>query len=205
MMKQKKIPGIRVLALAVLSLMLSAVGANTAGAAEYAIDTSHSSVNFQIKHLAISKVNGSFNDFKGSFTFDPANPGAMRASAVIQAASVDTGNEKRDDHLRNPDFFDVTKFPTLEFETTGVKMSSADEGQVTGNLTIMGQARPVTLDLEIHGIAQDPWGNERAAATLSGKINRKDWGLTYNSALETGGLLIGEEVKITLEIQGIRQ
>ena len=178
---------------------------SVAGAAEYSIDTSHSSVNFQIKHLAISKVNGSFNDFSGSFHFDPANPGALRAEAVIQTASVDTDNEKRDDHLRNEDFFDVAKFPTITFATTAVNMTSATEGTVQGDLTMMGVTRPVTMDLEILGTAKDPWGNERAGASLSGKIKRKDWGLTYNSAMEAGGLVLGEDVKISLEIEGIKK
>ncbi len=179
--------------------------AGLAGAAEYTIDKSHSSVNFQIKHLAISKVNGSFDDFSGSFSFDPQNPGSLQAKAVIQTASVDTDDEKRDAHLRNEDFFDVEKFPTMTFESTKVTMKNATEGTVDGNLTMMGVTRPVTLDLEILGTVKDPWGNERAGASLSGKINRKDWGLTYNSALETGGLVLGEDVKISLEIEGIRQ
>lgn len=187
-----------------LTLALTAVLAVPAVAADYQIDTSHSSVNFQIKHLAISKVNGAFLDFTGTFSYDPADPAATRAEAVIQVASVDTGNEKRDEHLRNSDFFDVEKFPTMTFKTTSVKMGSATEGQVTGDLTMHGVTRPVTLELEIHGTATDPWGNERVGASLSGTVPRKEWGLTYNAPLEAGGLVLGEDVKISLEIEGIK-
>ena len=155
--------------------------------------------------MAISKVNGSFEDFAGTFSFDPDKPEATRAEAVIQLASVDTGNDKRDDHLRNPDFFDVASYPTMTFTSTSVKMKNAEEGQVTGDLDMHGVTRPVTLDLEITGMVTDPWGNDRIGATLSGKINRKDWGLAWNKALETGGLVVGEDVKITIELQGIKQ
>lgn len=185
-----------------LALLVWAVPALSA---DYAIDMSHSSVNFQIKHMAISKVNGAFTEFEGTFTYDASKPEATRAEAVIQIASVDTGDAKRDDHLRNPDFFDVENHPTMTFTTTGVSMKNAEEGQVTGDLSMHGVTRPVTLDLEITGTVTDPWGNERIGASLSGKINRKDWGLTWNKALETGGLVVGEDVKLTLEIQGIKQ
>ncbi len=174
-------------------------------AAEYSIDKAHSSANFQIKHLAISKVNGSFADFGGTINFDPGNPGATSATAEIQVSSVDTGNTDRDDHLRNPDFFDVEKFPTMTFASTSVKMKNDEEGEITGNLTLHGVTKPVTLDLEINGVATDPWGNEKVGASLSGKINRKDFGLTWNKAMEAGGLVVGEDVKITIEIEGTKK
>jgi polyisoprenoid-binding protein YceI len=188
-----------------VTALLPVMVVGTSLAAEYDIDLSHSSVNFQIKHLAISKVNGAFKDFSGSFSFDPEKPEATRADATIQLASVDTGNEKRDDHLRNPDFFDVAQYPTMTFTTTSVKMKDAEEGEVTGDLTLHGVTKSVTLDLEINGMTVDPWGNERIGASLTGEINRKDWGLTWNKAMETGGLVVGEDVKITLEIQGIKK
>lgn len=173
-------------------------------AADYNIDTSHSSVTFQIKHLAISKVKGAFHDFTGSFSYDPAKPEASSAVVVIQMASVDTGNEKRDDHLRNPDFFEVDTYPNMTFKSTSVKMKNDEEGQVTGNLTMHGVTKPVTLDLEINGMITDPWGNERVGASLSGEINRKDWGLTWSKAMETGGLVVANEVKISIELEGVK-
>ena len=173
-------------------------------AADYNIDTAHSSVTFQIKHLAISKVKGAFTDFTGSFSYDPAKPEASSAVVVIQMASVDTGNEKRDEHLRNPDFFEVDTYPTMTFKSTSVKMKDDDEGQVMGNLTMHGVTKPVTLDLEINGMVTDPWGNERVGASLSGEINRKDWGLTWSKAMETGGLVVADEVKIFIELEGVK-
>lgn len=173
-------------------------------AADYSIDTSHSSVTFQIKHLAISKVKGAFTDFTGSFSYDPAKPEASSAVVVIQMASVDTGNEKRDDHLRNADFFEVDTYPNMTFKSTSVKMKNDEEGQVSGNLTMHGVTKPVTLDLEINGMITDPWGNERVGASLSGKIDRKDWGLTWSKAMETGGLVVADEVKISIELEGIK-
>lgn len=174
-------------------------------AANYDVDPAHSSVNFQVKHLAISKVNGSFGSFTGTFSFTEGNPESWQAEATIEIASVDTGNKDRDDHLRTGDFFDAEQFPTMTFKSTGVKMSSASEGKLTGELTMRGVTKPVVLDLEYYGSATDSWGNERVGFSLSGKITRKDWGLTYNSVLESGGLVIGEDVKLSLEIEGIKQ
>jgi polyisoprenoid-binding protein YceI len=191
---------------AVLALAaLTALTAVPATAAEYDIDLSHSAVGFQIKHLAISKVNGSFGDFSGTFTYDPANPGATKAEAVIQVASIDTGNEKRDSHLKNPDFFDAEKFPTMTFKSTSVTMKDAENGEIAGDLTMHGVTKPVVLKLEVNGTATDPWGNERVGASLTGSLTRADWGLTYNAAMEAGGLVLGEDVKISIEIEGIKK
>lgn len=186
-------------------LLMAMVFSLPALGAPYDIDTSHSSVGFQIKHMAISKVNGSFTDFTGSIDFDPANPGALTAEVVVQMASVDTGNEKRDDHLRNEDFFNVEKFPTMTFKTTSVKMKGEDEAVVKGDLTMHGETRSVQLDLEINGTITDPWGNERVGASLSGKINRRDWGLTWSKTMEAGGLMVGNDVKLSLEIEAIKK
>ncbi len=173
-------------------------------AATYDIDADHSAVSFQIKHLTISKVKGSFGDVTGTFTFTEGQPDTWQAEATIQIASVDTGNQKRDDHLRGDEFFDVAQYPVMTFKSTGVEMTSATEGQLTGELTMRGTTKTVVLDLEYNGSVTDPWGNQRAGFSLTGKIKRKDWGLTYNAALESGGLVIGEEVKISLEIEGIK-
>ena len=188
-------------------LTLTAVVAFSAApslADEYSIDTAHSSVGFQIKHMTISKVNGDFPDFSGTISYDAAQPEALSADVVIQVASVTTGNEKRDTHLKSPDFFEVETFPTMTFKSTAVKMKNAEEGEVTGELTMHGATKPVTLDLTINGAMTDPWGNERVGASLSGTVNRKDWGLVYNKALETGGLMLGEDVKISIEIEAIK-
>ena len=196
--------GIRTLVLGLLSALL--IGTTSAAlAADFAIDPAHSSVNFQIKHLAISKVNGSFGTFAGTFSFTEGDPASWQAAATIEVASIDTGNKDRDDHLRSPEFFDAAQFPTMTFKSTGVTMSSATEGKLQGELTMHGVTKPVELDLEYSGSADDPWGNHRAGFSLSGKINRKDWGVTYNKVLETGGLMLGEDVKISLEIEGIRK
>ncbi len=194
--------GTRWAALGLLTAML--VSAAPTLAANYDIDPAHSSVNFQVKHLAISKVNGSFGSFTGTFSFSEGAPESWQAEATIQIASVDTGNQDRDDHLRNSDFFDAEQFPTMIFKSTGVKMANASEGQLMGELTMHGVTKPVTLDLEFNGTVTDPWGNERAGFSLSGKIKRKEWGLAYNKALESGGLVIGEDVKISLDVEGIK-
>ncbi len=187
-------------ALALIALLT--VAALPAAAARYDIDTAHSSVGFQIKHLAISKVNGSFNDFSGNFAFVEGDPSQWSAEAVIQAASIDTGNKDRDDHLRSADFFDVENFPTITFKSTGVTMTGAAEGVMKGELTMHGVTKEVELDLEFLGTVTDPWGNEKAGFSLSGKIDRREFGLTWSKALETGGLVVDDTVKIMLEIEG---
>lgn len=192
----------------ILTLLVLAVGLMTFGTAAadtYMIDTAHSSVGFQIKHLAIAKVNGTFNDFGGSFVFAPGKADTWTVEAEIQMASVNTGNEKRDAHLKNEDFFDVEKYPTMTFKSTGVKMASDSEGQLMGELTMHGVTKPVVLDLEFNGAITDPWGNEKVGFSAYGTINRTDWGLTFNKALDAGGLMIGEKVKISLEIEAAKQ
>ena len=185
-------------------LLSTAAAALPATAADYDVDVAHSSVGFEVKHMAISKTRGTFDDYTASFTFEPGKPETWSCEAVIQAASVNTNNEKRDEHLRSEDFFDVAKVPTLTFKSTSVKMEDDEEGVMTGELTIHGVTKTVELELELLGTVTDPWGNERAGFSAETKINRKDYGLTYNSVMEAGGLLIGEEVKITIEIEGIK-
>lgn len=174
-------------------------------AATYDIDASHSSVEFKVKHLAISNVKGTFPSFSGVFDFEPGKPESWSVEATIDLASVDTGNEDRDDHLRNEDFFNTEKNPTMVFKSTGVKMEDDDEGLLMGTLTLNGKTLPVTLELEINGTVTDPWGNDRAGFSAEGKIDRRQWGLSYGKAMESGGLVIGHEVKISLEIEGIKQ
>lgn len=189
------------LILPALLLAVGLVASAPAGAATYDIDTAHSSVGFQIKHLAISKVNGGFTDFSGTFEYEPGKPEAWSVTAQIQLASIDTDNSDRDDHLRGPDFFEVEKYPVMTFRSTGVKMDSDTEGKLMGELTLHGVTKPVTLDMEFNGAVTDPWGNHKVGFSATGKIDRKDWDLTFNKALDAGGLLIGEDVKIDIEIE----
>ena len=173
-------------------------------AATYKIDTDHSTVGFKIRHL-LSNVNGRFNQFEGTIDYDPEKPDTWKANVTIQAASIDTNVAPRDKHLKSADFFDVEKFPTLTFKTTKVTDVTPAGAKLEGLLTIHGVEKPVVLDLEIHGVAKDPWGNVKAGFTATTKINRKDFGLTWNKAVESGQFLVGEEVLITLEIEAIQQ
>ncbi len=165
-----------------------------------AIDRSHSEVAFQVRHL-LSKVRGRFNDFAGTIHFDEAAPQNSRVEVVIQAASIDTAEVDRDVHLRSADFFEVEKYPTLAFTSTSVASRSGESYEVVGNLTIHGVTRQVTLPASFLGRAQDPWGNAKVAFEAELTLNRKDFGLHWNAALETGGFLVGDEVKVTLSIQ----
>ncbi len=188
-----------------LSLALVSLIASSASAANYEIDADHSSVGFKIKHLAISSVTGEFSDVKGSFTFDPANPSAAKATATISAKSINTRQAKRDDHLRGADFFEADKFSEITFVSKEIKDATKDGFKVLGDLTIRGVTKPVTLDVAVGGMAKDPWGNERAAFNATAKINRKDFGLVWNKVIETGALVVGDDVTITLEVEGIKK
>ena len=175
-----------------------------AGATTYAIDKDHTTVGFKIRHL-FSYVQGSFNAFEGSLTYVPGEPSQWTVKATIQAASIDTNVEKRDQHLRSKDFFDVEQFPTIEFSSTKVTDATPSSAKLHGLLTIHGVQKPVVLDLALHGEGKDPWGNVRSGFTAKTTINRKDYGLTWNQTLETGQLLVGEEVEIVLEVEGLAQ
>ena len=184
--------------------LCGAVAAPPAWATSYAIDTNHSTVSFKIRHL-FSYVQGSFNQFEGQFTYSPGEPQQWTVTATIHAASIDTNVEKRDTHLRSKDFFDVAQFPTIEFVSTEVTDVTPSSAKLHGILTIHGVQKPVVLDLAIHGEGKDPWGNVRSGFTATTTINRKDFGLTWNQTLETGQLLVGEDVNITLEVEGLAQ
>jgi polyisoprenoid-binding protein YceI len=165
-----------------------------------AIDRSHSEVGFQVRHL-LSKVRGRFNEFDGIIEFDEANPANSRVDVTIHARSIDTGEADRDNHLRNADFFDVEKYPTLTFKSTSVTPRGNNAYDVVGDLTIHGVIRQVTLPASFLGAAQDPWGNTKLVFEAELTLNRKDFGLTWNAALETGGFLVGDDVKVSLAIQ----
>ena len=167
------------------------------------LDVAHSHVGFTVRHLMVSKVRGTFQDFSAAIvTAD--DPLGSTVSATVQMSSIDTGDEGRDGHLRTNDFFDVEHFPTMTFTSTKVT-GSGPEFEVTGDLTIKGVTRPVTFDLEVGGVQQDPWGNTKAGFTLTGSINRKDFGMEFNAVLEGGGVLVGEKVTIEIDVEATLQ
>jgi polyisoprenoid-binding protein YceI len=179
-------------------------GLDVPEAGSFEIDTSHSAAAFSVRHLMVSKTKGRFTDFAGSITIadDPLD---SSVDVTIQAASIDTGDDGRDNHLRSADFLDVESHPTLHFTSTSVRHARGDNFVLDGNLTVAGVTRPVSLNLEYQGSAVDPWGGARVAFSASTKINREDFGLTWNQALETGGVLVGKEVSIDLEVEAVRQ
>lgn len=168
-------------------------------AGTWQLDPSHSSVGFTVRHMMVSKVRGKFADFTAEIHIAD-DPAGSTVSATVQVASVDTGDAGRDEHLRTNDFFDIAEHPTMTFRSTGLS-GSGDRYELAGDLTIKGVSKPVTFDLELGGVAKDPWGNTRTGFTAVTEVSRKDFGLEYNAALETGGVLIGDKVKIELEIE----
>jgi polyisoprenoid-binding protein YceI len=170
----------------------------------YSIDTTHSRVGFVARHALVTKVRGSFNDFDGAITVDAENPENSKVEVTIQVASVDTRNEQRDDHLRTNDFFDAQNFPTITFRSTAVQVVDAEHLQVEGDLTIRGVTKPVTLEAEFAGGAVDAWGKSRIGFDAKTVINRKDFGVNWNAALEAGGVLVSEQITIELEISAVK-
>lgn len=170
-------------------------------AAQWNLDGSHSEVSFKIRHLGISTVVGNFHDFTGDLEFDPDDLSSFSAEATVQTASVDTDNEDRDNHLRSEDFFNVEKFPTMTFASTKVTDVKDNSFKLHGDLTIHGVTKAVVFDVDFNGVVNDPWGNTKTGLSAETKINRKDFGLTWNKALEAGGLVVGEDVTIMLEIE----
>jgi polyisoprenoid-binding protein YceI len=168
----------------------------------YEVDKAHSEVGFQVRHL-LSKVRGQFADFEGAIVFDPDTPNTGSVRFTIQAASINTNEPARDAHLRSADFFAVDEHPTLTFASRQVKSRNAAQFDVIGDLTIRGTTRPVTLEATYLGAAKDPWGHEKLAFEAETTLNRKDFGLLWNAALETGGFLVGDEVRVILSIQAI--
>jgi polyisoprenoid-binding protein YceI len=184
-----------------IAVMLFSISAS---AATYVIDSSHSSVSFKVKHMMVSKVQGVFNDFSGTLEFDETNLENWSTTATIQAASVDSGDQKRDEHLKGADFFDVETFPLIKYESKGVE-KKGDHWIIHGELTMHGVTKHMMLKMEFNGAIDDPWGNHRAGFTAEGKIDRTEFGIKYNSVLDQGGLAVGNDVSIILEIEAIRQ
>ncbi len=168
----------------------------------YQIDPAHSEVAFQVRHL-LSKVRGRFSVFSGTVEFDESAPTSAKVTVEIDAASIDTRTADRDTHLRSEDFFFVERFPTLTFTSTSVIPRGADAFDVAGQLTIRGISQDVVLPVDFLGKAKDPWGNDKIAFETELTINRKDFGLHWNAALETGGFLVGDQVKITIAVQAL--
>lgn len=170
----------------------------------FTIDRAHSEAVFQVRHL-ITKVRGRFDEFEGQVELDEANPAASRVTFTIKTASIDTNQPDRDAHLRSADFFHTDEYPTLTFVSTEVTPRGGDRYDVTGDLTIRGVRRTITLPVAYVGLATDPWGQTRAGFEAETTINRKDYGLSWNAALETGGFLVGDDVRITISLQAIAQ
>jgi polyisoprenoid-binding protein YceI len=173
-------------------------------AAVWDIDPSHSHVGFRIRHL-VTKVNGQFDKFKGSLNFDEKSLKDLSALADIDTSSVNTNEPKRDTHLKTADFFDVEKFPSMTFKSTGVKNLKGSQFQLVGDLTLHGITKPVTLDVEMGGVTQDPWGGTRSGFSAKGMLNRKDYGMVWNKALDNGGFLVGDEVEIDIEVEAVKK
>jgi polyisoprenoid-binding protein YceI len=171
--------------------------------AKWNLDHDHSTVGFQVAHMVVSKTNGKFTEYSGVVEMDPEAEEFKTIDAVIQTASVTTDHQKRDEHLRSPDFFDVQKFPTMTYIMKSYKKTGGDYTAV-GDLTLLGVTKEITLVGTFNGVAQDPQGNTRAGFTAAGTINRKDFGMKFNKLLDNGGMIVGDEVKIILEIEVIK-
>jgi polyisoprenoid-binding protein YceI len=171
----------------------------------WTIDPAHAEIGFAVRHLMIATVRGRFGAVSGTVTVDEQNPRNSRVDVTVDVNSIDTRQEMRDNHLRSPDFFDVEKYPTMRFVSKRVEGDVRGEFRVVGDLTIRGVTREVTLTASLEGQTKDPWGNERAGFSASGKINRREFGLNWNQALETGGVMVGDEVKLTIDVELVHQ
>lgn len=178
---------------------------STATRTTWKIDPSHTLIEFSTKHMMFTTVKGRFAGVEGTITVDEANPDQSSAQAVIDATSVDTRAEQRDVHLKSADFFDVEKYPAITFKSTKVEVQGSESAKVTGDLTIKDVTRPVTLDVTLNGYGKNPYGLEVAGFTAETTINRKNFGLNWNVALEAGGMLVSDTIKISLEIQAVKE
>jgi len=169
------------------------------------IDASHSGIHFSVRHLVIAKVRGQFSRWSGAVVVPDGDFTKATVEAVIDASSIDTGVADRDAHLKSPDFFDVAQFPEIAFTASHLEAQGDGPGRLAGRLTIKGVTKDIVLDVERHGQAKDPWGNERAAFSAKTSIDRKDFGLAWNQVLESGGVMVGETVNLEIEIEAVRQ
>ena len=175
------------------------------GVTTWTIDSVHSLVEFAVKHLMIATVRGRFGDVKGTVRYDESNPKNSQAEIEIPIATIDTRTEQRDNHLRSPDFFDAQRFPTLTFKSKRIDGDVNGEFTLVGDLTIRDQTREIALDVEFQGRTKDPWGGDRMGFEASGKINRKDFGLHWNQALDSGGWVLGDDIKMTIAVELVKQ
>ncbi|WP_285767836.1 YceI family protein [Peribacillus sp. SI8-4] len=173
--------------------------------AKWTIDPTHSTIEFSVKHMMIAKVKGSFNIFSANISANPTDLTTAEIDFNVDVASIDTRNADRDNHLRSADFFHVEKNPTLTFKSTKIVKTDDDEYDVTGNVTLNGITQEETFAITFEGQGKDPWGNEKAGFSGKGKVKRSDYGLTYNAALETGGVLIGDQITLTLDIEAAKE
>ena len=188
-------------ALAVALLVPAAGHAST-----WELDSNHSTIGFAIRHMMISTVRGQFRTFTGKATGDPKTPDKAQIEATIDAGSIDTANAKRDEHLKSPDFFDVAKFPTITFKSKSIVAAGPGKAKITGDLTMHGVTKEVVLDVEGGtDVIKDPMGNTRAGAHATTKINRKDFGISYNKTLDGGGLMVGDDVDITIDVEAVQK
>ncbi len=171
----------------------------------WSIDPTHSEIGFKVKHMMFTNVSGKFNAFKATIENEDDNFETSIINFTAETSSIDTNNSDRDNHLRSDEFFDANNFPKLSFVSTSIKKINENIFVIFGDLTIKGVTRSIQLESEYSGLMTDPWGNTKAGLSIIGKINRKDFGLTWNAALETGGVLLGEEIKLHIEIQLIKQ
>jgi polyisoprenoid-binding protein YceI len=173
-------------------------------AGTWSVDPIHSTVGFSVKHLGIATVRGKFEDFEGTLEIGEGDESA-RAYGTVQGVSINTGDAGRDEHLRSADFFGVEQNPELRFESTGVEQIDEDTFEIAGELTMNGVTKPIALTAEVQGTETDPWGNERVALEVTGQLNRGDWNMTFNQALGSGNLLVGEKVKLALDIAAVKK
>ncbi|WP_328978374.1 YceI family protein [Streptomyces canus] len=176
----------------------------TALTGDYTIDASHSTIGFTVRHAMVTNVKGKFNEFSGSLHLDGGDPSASTASIDVKMDSIDTGSADRDGHLKSADFFKIEEFPTMTFRSTKAEALGDEDYRITGDLTILGTTKSLTIDLEFNGAAKDPFGNERVGFEGKAEIKRSEWGLTWNAALETGGVLISDKIKLSFDISAIK-
>ncbi len=172
---------------------------------DYELDPAHTSIGFVARHAMVTNVKGHFAEFSGTLHLDGADPSSSTASIDVAMNSIDTSNADRDGHLKSADFFKIDEFPTMTFRSTKAEALGGDDYRITGDLTILGTTRPITIDLEFNGAAKDPFGNERVGFEGKSEILRSEWGLTWNAALETGGMLVSDKIKLVFDISAIRK
>ncbi|MGW4567963.1 YceI family protein [Streptomyces sp. NPDC004561] len=176
----------------------------TAVTGEYTIDPAHTTIEFVARHAMVTNVRGGFQDFTGSLHLDGADPTKSTATLDIKIESIDTGNADRDGHLKSSDFFKADEFPSMTFRSTKAEALGGDDYRITGDLSLLGVTKPISIDLEFNGVAKDPFGNERAGFEGKAEILRSEWGLTWNAALETGGVLVSDKIKLNFDISAIK-